>query len=58
MSDLGFQPHEEIPATDAPRRTSIGVFLRWETLESNRDMPRATIPPPTKLRLYGIRQPR
>jgi hypothetical protein len=31
-------------------------MLRWETLDSNRDMARATIPPPTKLRLYGIRQ--
>jgi hypothetical protein len=37
---------------------SLLYLLRWETLESNRDMPRATIPPPTKLRLYGIRQPR
>lgn len=27
-------------------------MLRWETLPSNRDMPRDTIPPPTPLRLY------
>jgi hypothetical protein len=32
-------------------------MLRWETLESNNDMPRATIPPPTRLRLLGVRQP-
>jgi hypothetical protein len=32
----------------------IRYMLRWETLESNRDMPRAVIPPPTKLRLYGF----
>ena len=32
MSDLGFQPHDEIPATEAPTRTGIGVFLRWEVL--------------------------
>jgi hypothetical protein len=30
-------------------------MLRWETLPSNRDMPRSPIPPPTKLRLYGFR---
>jgi hypothetical protein len=30
-------------------------LLRWETLPSNRDMPRSPIPPPTKLRLYGFR---
>ena len=32
-------------------------MLRWETLPSNQDQPRATIPPPTRLRLHGIRQP-
>ena len=33
MSDLGFQPHEEVPATDAPpRRSAIGAFVRWEVL--------------------------
>jgi len=32
-------------------------MLRWETLESNRDMPRSPIPPPTRLRLYAVRQP-
>lgn len=34
---------------------SVVYMLRWETLESNRDMPRDTIPPPTRLRLYGFR---
>ncbi len=34
---------------------TILYMLRWETLPSNRDMPRSTIPPPTKLRLYGFR---
>lgn len=28
------------------------AMLRWETLPSNRDMPRPTIPPPTELILY------
>jgi hypothetical protein len=33
-------------------------MLRWETLESNQDMPRPMpYPPPARLRLYGIRQP-
>jgi hypothetical protein len=35
----------------------IVYMLRWETLESNQDQPRAVIPPPTRLRLYAIRQP-
>jgi hypothetical protein len=30
-------------------------LLRWETLPSNRDMPRSPIPPPTKLRVYAFR---
>jgi len=34
---------------------SVHYMLRWETLESNMDMPRSTIPPPTRLRLYGLR---
>jgi len=33
----------------------VTYLLRWETLESNRDQPRATIPPPTGLRLYAFR---
>jgi hypothetical protein len=33
----------------------ILYMLRWETLPSNRDMPRTPIPPPTKLRLFGFR---
>lgn len=32
-------------------------MLRWETLESNRDMPRSPIPPPTRLRLYTFSGP-
>lgn len=42
---------------DAGTSPEPGVLymLRWETLPSNRDMPRPTIPPPTKLRLYGFR---
>jgi hypothetical protein len=35
--------------------TGIVYLLRWETLPSNRDMPRSPIPPATKLRLYGFR---
>jgi hypothetical protein len=35
---------------------SVAFMLRWETLPSNQDMARATIPPPTRLRLYAIRQ--
>jgi hypothetical protein len=42
---------------DAGTSPTSGVvyMLRWETLPSNRDMPRSPIPPPTKLRLYGFR---
>lgn len=29
-------------------------LLRWETLDSNRDMPRSPVPEPTTLRLYGF----
>jgi hypothetical protein len=29
-------------------------LLRWETLDSNRDMPRDPAPPPTPLRVYGF----
>jgi hypothetical protein len=32
----------------------VRYMIRWETLESNRDMPRAVIPPPTRLRLYAF----
>lgn len=31
-------------------------MLRWETLASNRDMPRDVIPPPTPLELYELRR--
>lgn len=34
----------------------VGYYLRWETLPSNRDMPRNPVPPPTELRLYGFRR--
>jgi BNR repeat-containing family member len=34
----------------------IIYLLRWETLPENQDQPRATIPPPTRLRLYGFTQ--
>ena len=34
---------------------AVRYMLRWETLPSNQDMPRATIPPPTRLRVYGFR---
>jgi hypothetical protein len=34
----------------------VSYFLRWETLESNRDMPRDTIPPGTPLKLYAFRR--
>jgi rhamnose transport system permease protein len=30
VSDLGFQPHDEVPATEAPRRTALRALLRWE----------------------------
>jgi hypothetical protein len=33
---------------------NVLYMLRWETLDSNRDMPRSPIPPPTRLRLYGF----
>lgn len=41
---------------DAGESPEPGVvyLLRWETLPSNRDEPRPTIPPPTQLRLYGF----
>lgn len=44
---------------DAAATTQDGVvyMLRWETLPSNRDMPREPIPGPTELRLYGFRAP-
>jgi len=35
--------------------TALVYMLRWETLPSNRDMPRPMNPPPTRLRLYGFR---
>jgi hypothetical protein len=35
--------------------SAVKYMLRWETLASNQDMPRPTIPPPTRLRVYGLR---
>jgi hypothetical protein len=35
---------------------SVTWYLRWETLESNRDMPRDVIPAPTELKLYAFRR--
>jgi hypothetical protein len=32
----------------------ITYMLRWETLPENMDLPRATIPPATRLRVYGF----
>jgi hypothetical protein len=34
----------------------VEYLLRWETLSSNRDMPRNPVPPPPELRLYGFRR--
>jgi len=38
----------------APADPGVVYLLRWETLPSNRDEPRDTIPPPTMLRVYGF----
>ncbi len=35
---------------------NVKYMLRWETLPSNRDMPRDVVPPPTALRLYAVDQ--
>ncbi|HXU01637.1 MAG TPA: BNR repeat-containing protein [Polyangia bacterium] len=35
---------------------TVLYMLRWETLDSNRDMRRSPIPPPTRLRLYGFKK--
>ena len=43
--------------TGAGPDKNLLYMLRWETLESNRDMPNTAAHPPTRLRLYGIRQP-
>lgn len=34
----------------------VRYMLRWETLDANGDKPRDTIPPATKLELYGFSQ--
>jgi hypothetical protein len=33
----------------------LRYILRWETLCSNRDQPRETVPPPSELRVYTVR---
>src|SRR5215831_2198041 len=47
-------------ASDTGAGPDPGVLymLRWETLPSHQDqpLPAAQIPPPTRLRLYGVRQ--
>ncbi len=40
--------------TVASRANGRRYILRWETLARDRDEPRATTPPPTELRLYGL----
>jgi hypothetical protein len=35
---------------------ALRYMLRWETLDSNADQPRDTIPPPTPLRLFAFEQ--
>ena len=35
---------------------TVRYMLRWETLPENQDQPRAVVPPPTRLRLYGFRR--
>ena len=35
---------------------AILYMLRWETLDSNRDMATSPIPPPTRLRLYAFKK--
>jgi hypothetical protein len=34
---------------------AVRYLLRWETLASNMDMPQSSVPPPTRLRVYGFR---
>ncbi len=38
----------------ADESSGYRYLLRWESLDSNRDMPRDPVPPPTQLRLYGF----
>lgn len=38
----------------SPTSGAYTYILRWETLDSNRDMARSPVPEPTKLRLYGF----
>ncbi len=40
----------------SPTSNEYTYLLRWETLDSNRDMPRDPAPAPTSLRLYGFPQ--
>ena len=38
-------------------RSGVRYALRWETLGVHRDRPRDTVPPPSILRLYELREP-
>ena len=40
------------------RQDDVCYVLRWETLPRNRDRPRATIPPPTELRVFEFSDPK
>ena len=50
----GMQVRWQADAGEGPD-PDVLYMLRWETLPSNNDQPRSTIPPATPLRLYGFR---
>jgi hypothetical protein len=56
QSDSGSSPAGN-PAAAALPGADIQYMLRWETLESNRDLPRDVSPSPTPLELYAFRRP-
>jgi hypothetical protein len=45
---------ESFDAVEPTSPNGYTYLLRWETLDSNRDMARSPVPPPTQLRLYGF----
>lgn len=49
----GLLPHWAYDAGAGPAADTT-YLLRWETLPSNRDMPRPVAPPPTMLRVIGV----
>ena len=51
-----FERFVRLTRPDRTRGRPRVYMLRWETLDSNRDMPRTPIPPATHLRLYGFRK--